>query len=354
MSCQPKFLSGLRVLDLSQYLPGPFATLQMAELGAEVIKIEPPDGDPMRRFMVSGKESVSPIYNHLNRGKKILTLDLKTEAGKLALTDQIQHADVLMESYRPGVLERLGFGYERLKTLNPKLVHCALSGFGQTGPYRDRAGHDLTYCAVAGILSLTGTVTGPVMTYPPIADHAGAMQAVNSILAALLNRERTGKGCYLDISLCESALNWQYLGLNEIDPKRQGLLLNGGAAYYNVYETADKRFIALGALEPKFWRAFCQAVRREEWIQRQNEPLPQQQLISELRLLFLQQPLRHWNDLLLAVDCCYEPVPTLNEIQSHPQVRARKLLDGKTPNYPAWIEGLPIRATDPLPDPEPV
>ena len=353
MSCQPSLLSGLRVLDLSQYLPGPFATLQMAELGAEVIKIEPPAGDPMRHFMVSGKESVSPIYNHLNRGKKIFTLDLKTETGKQALTGQIENADVLMESYRLGVLERLGFSSERLKTLNPKLVHCALSGFGQTGPYRNRAGHDLTYCAVAGILSLTGTAAGPVMTYPPIADHAGAMQAVNSILAALLNRERTGKGCYLDISLCESTMSWQYLGLNEIDPKRQGLLLNGGAAYYNVYETADKRFVALGALEPKFWRAFCQAVRREEWIARQDDTLPQQQLISELRLLFQQQPLSHWNDLLLAVDCCYEPIPTLNEIQSHPQVRARKLLHGKTPNYPAWIQGEPLRSADPLPNPEP-
>ena len=122
------------------------------------------------------------------------------------------------------------------------------------------------------------------------------------------------------------------------------LLLNGGAAYYNVYETADKRFIALGALEPKFWRTFCKAVRKEEWIERQNESLPQQQLISELRLLFLQQPLSHWNDLLLTVDCCYEPVPTLNELSTHPQVRARGLLKGKEPVYPAWIDGEPMQA----------
>jgi len=348
MSNSHNLLSQYRVLDLSQYIPGPFATRQLADLGADVLKIEPPRGDPMRQFLKTENSELSPLYKHLNRGKRIVRLDLKSEAGKQTLARLIEGADVLLESFRPEVLDRLGFDRKTLNRLNPRLIHCALSGFGQNGPYKSRAGHDLTYCAVSGALSLTGTATRPVMNYPPLADHAGAMQAVNSILAALLKRERDGTGSFLDISLFESAMSWQYLGLHETDPRRQSLLLNGGAAFYNIYETEDGRFLALAALEPKFWSAFCTAVKREEWIPRQDEPLPQRALINELRLLFLQQPLHYWNERLNRVDCCYEPIPIMNELSEHPQIRSRGLLHGREPSYPAWIEGEPVPLGPPV------
>jgi len=341
------FLKSYRVLDLSQYIPGPFATRQLADLGAEVLKIEPPAGDPMRQFMcLDGKDSLSPIYRHLNRGKRVALIDLKSAKGHEQLSRLLVRADVLLESYRPGVMARLGFDRERLAAINPGLIHCALSGFGQTGPYRDRAGHDLTYCAVSGALSASGDLTTPRITFPPIADHAGAMQAVNAILAALLARARTGKGVFLDISLSESLLAWQYLGLSQTregaEPGRGELLLNGGAACYNVYRTADDRFVALAALEQKFWYSFCASTGHPQWIPRQHEPLPQTALIGELQTLFVGRPLPHWQQLLGEIDCCFEPIPLMSEVASHPQIEARLMLNGFEPGYPAWDDKGPL------------
>ena len=349
------FLNRFRVLDLSQYIPGPFATRQMADLGADVLKIEPPQGDPMRNFIGSDRDEPSPLYLHLNRGKRILSLDLKIDAGKQTLTRLLTEADVLLESFRPGVMERLGFGRAQLNRINPRLVHCALSGFGQNGPYKARAGHDLTYCAVSGALSLNGTTDQPIISYPPLADHAGALQAVNSILAALLKQREDGQGIFLDISLFESAMSWQYLGLHETEPKRQALMLNGGAAFYNIYETQDGRFLALAALEPKFWVAFCKSLKRETWISRQDDPLPQHELITELGHLFRRHPLHYWNEKLIDVECCYEPIPSIKEVATHPQVRFRGLLHGFEPSYPAWINDNPVALGKPmikLSDPE--
>lgn len=295
-------------------------------------------------------EPLSPLYRHLNRGKTIACLDLKSPEGQEILKELLVTADVLVESYRPGVLARLGFDRERILLLNPALVHCAISGFGQTGPYRERAGHDLTYCAVSGALSASGTRRRPVMTFPPIADHAGALQAVNTILAALLARTHTGRGCYLDISLSESLLAWQYPALFEArqgtDPERESLLLNGGAACYQIYTTADQRFVALAALEEKFWRRFCEAVDRREWIDRQFEELPQNELIEDLQQLFGRKSLREWVGLLGSVDCCFEPIPLVSEVTAHPQVRERAVIAGFQPRYPAWINGQPAKHTD--------
>ncbi len=248
------FLAGYRVLDLSQYIPGPFATRQLADLGADVIKVEPPHGDPMRFFMMPDTTEQSPLYLHLNRGKRIVRIDLKSSEGKEQFKKLLLKTDVLMESFRPGVMDKLGFGRAALKELNPRLVHCALSGFGQTGPYRDQAGHDLTYCAASGALTLTGTREKPVMAFPPVADHAGALQAINAIQAALLGRAKSGNGAFLDISLYESALSWQYLTLNPADTatpqERETAMLNGGLACYNIYQTQDKRFAAFEYMIP--------------------------------------------------------------------------------------------------------
>jgi len=342
-----KLLNGYRVLDLSQYIPGPFAARSLADLGADVIKIEPPAGDPMRSFIYTSQAGeVSPVYRHLNRGKTVAVLNLKEKQDKQHLARLLRGADVLLESYRPGVMARLGFDRDRLQALNPRLVHCALSGFGQSGPFRDRAGHDLTYCAVAGALSASGTGERPVMTYPPVADHAGAMQAVNTILAALLSRERNGKGLFLDISLTDSILSWQYIGLAESQDKnespRERLLLNGGAACYNIYATSDGRFVALAALETKFWKTFCQQTDHPDWIARHQEKMPQKELIAELQALFSSRPLSEWQELLAEADCCFEPIPDMRESAIHPQFEARASIVGRQPGYPGWINGKPV------------
>ena len=345
-------LTGVRVLDLSQYLPGPFATQILADLGAEVLKVEPPVGDPMRTFLWTDDDGLSPWYKQVNAGKKLLRLDLKDEAGHSALEKLVSAADVLLESYRPGVMERLGFGAERLRRLNPCLVHCALSGFGQTGPYRLRGGHDITYVALSGMLDLTGTVEEPVVPFPPLCDYAGGKQAATAILAALLRRARTGKGAQIDISLFETALSWQTIALNAARREEGGFgrgrdLLTGGAACYRLYRTLDDRYVALGAIEDKFWEAFCTAVDRPDWVVRQHEPLPQTGLIEEVQALFADWPLAHWQDLLGEVDCCFEAVLRHAEVPAHPQVRQRQLVaeenerGAATVLFPAWIDGRP-------------
>ena len=181
MNAEQHYLAGINVLDLSQYLPGPFAGQILADLGAEVVKVEPPAGDPMRGFMFVDEDGISPFYKQVNAGKSIIRLDLKTATDRSVFERLVRQADVLLESFRPGVMERLGFSRERLADCNPRLVHCALSGFGQTGPHRLRGGHDLTYVALTGGLSATGTEAEPVITFPPLADHAGAQQAVIAI-----------------------------------------------------------------------------------------------------------------------------------------------------------------------------
>ncbi len=330
-------LDGVRVLDLSQYIPGPFATRQLADLGANVIKIEPPSGDPMRRFMFQGDDDVSPIYRHLNRGKRICRLDLKTDQGTEILENLLVNADVLLESYRPGVLERLGFGREKLDQINARLIYCALSGYGQTGPYRLRGGHDLNYLASSGMLAVSGIAAKPVMTYPPLADHAGAMQACSMILAALYARGNSQQGSYLDISMFECSLSWNYLPILSNFHLRAENLLNGGAACYNIYQCADGNFVSLGALEPHFWERFCSAIERRDWIERHYETLPQRSLISELNQLFSTRPIEYWNRLLSRVDCCYEPVLLISELDQQPQIQARGMLSPKEPAYPGKI-----------------
>jgi alpha-methylacyl-CoA racemase len=335
-SCN-RFLSGVRVLDLSQYIPGPFATRQLADLGAEVVKVEPPNGDPMRHFMHDGEDSISPVYQHLNRGKRICRLDLKSDTGKQWLRNLITDADVLLESYRPGVLEKLGFGREVLQQLNPGLIHCALSGYGQTGPYRLRAGHDINYSAASGSSQVSGTAERPVIGYPPIVDHAAALQASTAIMAALFARERSGEGAYLDISLFETILSWQYYPLLNDEPERAESLINGGAACYNIYQCADGGFISLGAVEAHFWQRFCETIEQPQWIERQFEAMPQADLIAAVSQIISQQTVKHWNQVFAAVDCCFEAVIFPHDSSSHPQIQARNGLTENGPSYPGMI-----------------
>jgi crotonobetainyl-CoA:carnitine CoA-transferase CaiB-like acyl-CoA transferase len=337
-----RFLGDVRVLDLSQYIPGPFATRQLADLGAEVIKVEPPAGDPMRRFMHNRHDSISAVYRHLNRGKRICRLDLKSNTGKQSLQDLIVDADVLLESYRPGVLKKLGFGRDALSRLNPRLIHCALSGYGQTGPYRLRAGHDVNYCAASGSAQVSGISERPVIGYPPIVDHAGAMQASIAILGALHAREHSGEGAFLDISLFETILSWQYFPLLNHEPDRAESLINGGAACYNIYQCEDGQFVSLGAVESHFWQRFCETLARPQWIGRQFETMPQHDLIDEVSRLISLNSSDHWNRLFATVDCCFEAVIFPDEPASHPQIKARNSLTDSGPAYPGMIDDEPV------------
>src|SRR5579885_3153433 len=212
------FLRGIRVVDVSQFIPGPQAALHLCDLGAEVVKVEPPGGEPMRTFPPLDPDGVGAPYKLMNRGKTVVELDLKTDAGKRAFADLIAAADVLVESYRPGVLDRLGFDRKTLERLNPGLVHVALTGFGQTGPYRTRAGHDINYMALAGGLAASGTEERPVAAYPPTADHASALQAALAAAAALFRRRESGRGAFIDVSLGDRAR----LAGDPDDARRQG------------------------------------------------------------------------------------------------------------------------------------
>ena len=350
-------LTGIRVLDLSQYLPGPYAGQILADLGAEVVKVEPPAGDPMRRVPPLDSDGVSAFYKLVNAGKTVVRLDLKGAAGKAAFLGLVDRADALIESFRPGALARLGLDAEALRARNPRLVHCALSGYGQTGPDALKAGHDINYMALAGGLASSGTAERPVGAHPPTADFASGMQAALTVLAALLGRERGGQGggqgATIDTSISETVLAWQSLALTAAgraggEAARGQGRLSGGAACYRIYETADRRFVTLGALEAKFWANFCRALGREDWIARHGEALPQTGLIAEVAAAIAARPLAAWQALLGDVDCCYQAVLEPAEVSDDPQVRARGLLrahPGPDPrievSFPARIDGVP-------------
>jgi alpha-methylacyl-CoA racemase len=323
-------LAGMKVLDLSQWLPGPHATQMLADLGARVLKVEPPAGDPARALGLRGPDGLSLFYRSVNAGKRVLRLDLKQAGDREKLLRLVEKADVLLESYRPGVLARLGLAPETLRALNPRLVHTALSGWGQTGPYALRAGHDINYLAVGGGLLRSGPAERPAFGYPPVADMASALQAVLATLAALLRRAATGQGGFVDVSLMETVLGWQGMTLTQArhgaDEPRGGGLLNGGTASYNLYRAADDGWVSLGAVEAKFWENFCRAVARPDWIARQDEALPQSALIAEVAALFATHDRAHWQALLDPVDCCFEALLEPAEIAGHPQVAARGLV----------------------------
>jgi Predicted acyl-CoA transferases/carnitine dehydratase len=345
------FLRGSRVLDLGQYLPGPFATRMLADMGADVVKIEPPQGDPGRYFDPDGKPGTSPFYPLINAGKRIINLDLKSAEGRDAFLHLIDRADILLESLRPGVLERLGLAYPQLQARNGRLIHCALSGYGQSGPARLVADHDIGYVAMTGMLSASGTRERPTIPYPPMADHAGSAQAVISILGAMVARDRTGQGCYLDVSLMESLLYNQALPLT-VPPKLGAGVLNGGAACYNVFATGDHRFVTLSCVEPKFWARFCKAMEHPEWIDRQHEPLPQIDLISDVAEVFARHSLAYWDERLRPADCCYQAALDYHEVPDHPHMQARGLVqrDGDAVQvlFPTLVDGLPPPSRQPF------
>lgn len=347
------FLRGIRVVDVSQFIPGPQAALHLCDLGADVVKVEPPGGEPMRSFPPLDPDGISAPYKLMNRGKTVVELDLKSEEGKRRFGELIGAADVLVESYRPGVLDRLGFDRTNIERLNSGLVHVALTGFGQTGPYRARAGHDINYMALAGGLAASGTEERPVWAYPPTADHASALQAALAAAAALFRRHESGRGAFIDVSLAETVLAWQAIPMTLARrkgeaPRRGAQILNGGTARYHLYRTNDGKFITLGAVEQKFWAAFCRAVGKDEWIARYDDPLPQTALIAEVTALIASRPLAHWKRVIDPADCCFHPVVELADLPDHPQIAERRLVHRASDDpalietlFPAWVDGQP-------------
>lgn len=329
-------LAGLRVLDLSRLLPGGFCSLLLADLGADVLKVEDTGAGDYLRWSPPAYEGADPsaasaLFLALNRGKRSIRLDLKTEGGREVLLGLVRRHDVLLESFRPGVLDRLGVGYERLRQENPGLVHCAISGYGQDGPLRDRPGHDMNYLGLVGLLALTGEADGPpVQAAGQIADvGGGALMAAVGILAALRERDRSGQGQLVDVSMADGALSWlvmvaaRYFA-DGVPPRRGGLELAGGLVCYRPYRCADG-WVTLGALEPKFWRAFCLAVGREDLIPHHLDP-PGSPAHRALEELFARRTRDEWAALGAACDCCLEPVLELEEALDSALVRAREMV----------------------------
>jgi len=305
----------------------------LADLGADVIKIEAPGAGDYMRNMPPTKAGMSGGYWALNRDKRSVELNLKNAEDCERFLKLSERADVILESFRPGVLDRLGIGYDVLAKRNPSIIVCSISGFGQTGPYAHRAGHDIGYLALSGALALGGEPDGkPALPGVQIADiGGGALWAVSGITAALFARERTGKGEHLDISMTEGALAFAIPHLGFADcgqPVERGkATLNGGLACYNVYETSDGRYLAVGALEPKFWIAFNQAVGRDgnpaELI---ADAAGQERIRNEVAEILKTRSRDEWMDVFAAVDCCVEPVLELDEVQSHPLHVARNVV----------------------------
>ena len=343
------FARGVRVLDLSAFLPGPFASLLLADMGAEVLKVEPPSGDAMTQLGPCDAEGRPLFYEALNAGKSVRRMDLKQKAAREEFLRLVAGFDVLIEGFRPGVMERLGLGYPVLREVNPGLIYCSLSGYGATSPMARQAGHDANYLAAAGVLHRNGT-DAPVFYDPPLSDLTGSLFGVIAILGALRARETDGQGCAIDIGLADVAMPLQLFqvaayGAIGAVPQRRQTYLNGGAAYYQVYATADGRHVALGAAEPKFWRAFCAAAGRPDWIGREAEPLPQTALIADVAALVGTLALAECESRFADPDCCVSPVLDLSEAVASPHHRARSLVS-RAPDgalqalFPALVDGV--------------
>jgi crotonobetainyl-CoA:carnitine CoA-transferase CaiB-like acyl-CoA transferase len=327
-------LDGVRVLDLTRLLPGAYCSLLLADMGADVVKVEPPGaGDYMRWYppLIDGQ---SVLFNALNRNKRSLVINLKSEAGRDLFKEMVREADVVVEGNRPGVMERLGLGWPVLREINPRLVMCAITGYGQTGPWAQRAGHDLNYMAVAGALSLNARAgEAPHPLAVQVADIGGGGQgAALAILGALLEVARGGSGRFLDVSMTDGAFTWLAVPLSQVRAEGQTIprgqhRLTGRYACYGVYECADGRFMSVGALEPKFWRALCEALERPDLIEQQYiEGEAQERLRSELTSLFAGRPRAEWEERLAGLEVCCEPVLELDEVARHPQIESRQLV----------------------------
>lgn len=309
-------LQGYRVLDFSKLLPGPLATLWMAQQGAEVIKVESPTSPDPVRFYPPMVDGVSAYYSALNKGKKSLSVDYRSDEGREQLLKLVKTADVVVEQFRPGVMEAFGLGYETLREWNSKIILVSITGYGQEGGMSSFPGHDINYLSYSGMLDSQRDEDGnPIISAAQLADVAGgSMQALNATTSALLHRERTGEGQHVDVSMTHavSVLN-SLRAAEELATGQNGGYLSGAIAPYNVYKCADGRYVSLGALEPKFWQKFCNLMNHPEWGARMLE----KELITEVSDVFATQPMKYWTDKLESEGVCLSPVLTVKEASEH-------------------------------------
>ena len=348
-------LASLKVLDFSTLLPGPFASLMLADMGAEVLRIESPTRMDLLRVLPPNDRGTSASHAYLNRNKRSLALDLKQAEALEIVRALVKDYDIVLEQFRPGVMERLGLGYEALKAINPRLIYVSITGYGQTGPYKDRAGHDINYLALAGVASYTGRQdSGPVPLGVQLADvGGGSLHAVIGLLAAVIARQQSGVGQYLDVSMtdCSFSLNAMvgagYLACG-VEPVREGHVLNGGS-FYDYYRTRDGRWMSVGSLEPAFMQQLCTALGRPELAAQGLAP----ELKVALQVEFEKRSFDELCDLFSGVDACVEPVLSLSEAVEHPQLKARELIsqvprgDGSTQAQLA----CPLKFSQGLPEP---
>ncbi len=337
-------LSGIKVLDLSRLLPGPYCSMILADHGARVIAIED------RRFMDDGL-FISQVY----RNKEHMSLNLKTEEGKNIFFRLLNDADVILEGFRPGVVQRLGVDYDTVRKVNQKIIYCSISGYGQTGPYRDRAGHDVNYLSISGVLDLIGQSNHPP-SIPGIqvADIAGGgMNAAIGILMALFARERSGKGQYIDISMTDGMVGFMSAALffKQITgqfPERGDSILCHRFACYNTYETKDGRCISIGTVENRFWKNLCEFLEVPEYTPLQYDEDRRQEIIDFMKATFLKKTFAQWKKDLTGIDACCEPIQNLSEVLKDPLFREREMIvevagkDGK--KTPAI--GVPVKLSE--------
>jgi crotonobetainyl-CoA:carnitine CoA-transferase CaiB-like acyl-CoA transferase len=333
---RPKPLSGIRVLDLTRLLPGPMATLHLADMGADVVKLEDTGAGDYAREMGRTREGMSDFFRLVNRNKRAIRLDLKQPRGREVFLRLAKGADVVVEGFRPGVMAELGLGYDALAAVNPRLVYCSITGYGQNGPYAGRAGHDINYIGYAGIGDQIGTAEAPVVPNFQIADLlGGALTPVMGILAALIDARSSGRGRHVDVAMADAVFAHAILPVlgfleHGRTPGRGTSMLDGGLPCYNVYRTQDRRWMAVGALEKKFWETLCDILGcqdlKEKHIVYAEEAKP---VKERLAAAFASRTQHEWSELFARADCCVSPILPIDEALSNEQFRAREMIAGE-------------------------
>lgn len=328
-------LRGIKVLDLSRLLPGGFCSMMLGDFGAEVVKIEEPGRGDYVRWTPPFVDGQSAYFLSINRNKKSMVLDLKNPKGTDVFLRLARGADVVLESFRPGVVDRLGIGYQHIARVNPRIIYCSISAFGQSGSFRNREGHDLNCLALAGLLSITGIKGGPlVIPGVQLSDYAGGMMGIIAILIALIERQKSGQGQYCDISMLDAVTSWMGMPIikhlaDGVLPGPQGSMFNGALACYNVYQTKDDHYVVLGAMEEKFWESFCNLIERKDLIPLQWEGQAiQEKMKKELSLLFRKKKRAEWLKLLDGQGTCFSPVLSIEEALHFPPLRERGMFQG--------------------------
>lgn len=348
-------LAGFQVLDLSVYGPGPYCSMLLSDLGGEVIVVDdgtPEDARGRRTIPGQSAGDLTGPLEYMRRNARRIALDLKHPDGQLVVHRLVDQADVLIESFRPGVANRLGLGYEQLHHDHPRLIYCSISGYGQSGPYRDWQGHDINYLALGGLLGLTGDPSGaPILPGTLVADLAGGgLPAAVAILGALLSRERSGKGQFIDVSLQEGIVGLLSpmiaLALAGWPVGRGSSVLSGGAPWYRVYATSDGRHLAVGAIEPWLFAELCRRLDHHEWQDRQYDHSHWPEMAAEMARIFGSMPLQHWRDRLEPAGVCVTRVSNLDEVLADPQLASRGTFGEGEPQA-AWLRTLPIMSGAP-------